>query len=209
MIPGNSHAEVDTTKEWVPIHLHSAVAFPAPNAIAQFAENTGGQNVLFIDDKAKCNRSIRWDTNIFINTRATYWKAMIQPPWQCKSPAEAILQRFLHEVGHIVDRSPGDPSLVSTQNGLIIGKTNGVWGALMEPREKVAWDFAFAVRDKTPAIYRQLLESVEKWYKSHEYQGKDWDDSPAIQWKRITGKQLPQDPWQLVPEAIRSQYQLR
>ncbi len=208
MIIGNSHAQLDTTtQDWVPLHLRGANAFPAPTALAEFAAKNGGRHILFIDDKIKCDRSIRSWGDIFINTRATYWDAMIQPPWQCKSPAEAILQRFLHELGHIVDRSPGDSSLVSTRDGLIITKPNGIWAALVEPKEKVAWDFAFTVRDRTPEIYRHLLESVEKWYASHQYSEKDWDDLPGTQWKRITGQNLPADPWSLVPEAIRRQYQ--
>lgn len=205
----NHQTEADSNQDWVPLHLQGAVVFAAQDVVAQFARDNGGRHVLFVDDRDKCKRSIRSFADIFVNTRATFWDGMIQPPWLCQSPAEAIVQRFLHEVGHIVDQSPGDPSLVSTSSGLIFANPNGLWGALLDPREKAAWDFAFTTRDRSQSIYRQLLRAVEVWYASHQYQGKDWDDSSQDQWRRIMGQELPADPWIIIPEEIRRAYQPR
>lgn len=203
----NIQFEADSNQEWLPPHLQGAKACTAPDAIIQFARDNGGRHVLFVDDKEKCKRSIRSFDDVYINTRATFWEGMIQPPWLCRSPSEAILQRFLHEIGHIVDKSPGDPALISTKTGLIFNNPNGLWGALLDLREKAAWDFAFTVRDRSPVKYRQLLSTIEEWYSTHQYKEKDWDDSPEQQWRRIMGQELPVDPWLLIPKEIRKAYQ--
>ena len=98
---------IDTLSlSWVPPLLRGAKCFYAPKGLADFAIANGANHVIFVDDQQKCDRSICQNRDIFVNSRVTYWATYMLPPWLCQCPAEVILQRTLHEIGHIVLQHP-------------------------------------------------------------------------------------------------------
>ena len=195
---------IHQTPDWFPPHLKDCNYSLAPKDVKSFANKYSILNVVFVDDPIKCNRSVRYNSNVFINVRATYWDAMILPPWLCTSPAEAILQRLLHEIGHHACKHSGDSGIQSTSNGLIVRQTDP-WDVL-RGNEKEAWKFCFNIRENSTKEYLNLLELITNWYKEHEYEGKDWEDTPEIQWKSKNGNSLPSDLWQLIPKWVREEF---
>ncbi len=192
---------VDSTSEWFPVHLRGAAIYQAPDALVEFARDYGALTVAFVDDTARCDRSFRRQKDIFVNTRATFWDSVIIGPWLCRSPAEAILLRFLHELGHISLGHPGDSSIASTPSGLTIQKPANLWAAFAGT-EGDAWLFALRLRDSHPVRYSSLLQSVTRWYQSHSYSGKDWAESPKAQWEAKAGSPFPDDLWQFTPKWV-------
>lgn len=194
----------NNTPEWFPPHLAGANHYLAPKTIKKFANKYGVKNVVFIDDSIKCKRSVRLNENIFINVRATYWDAMILPPWNCISPEEAILQRILHEIGHVYFNHSGDKNLESKTTGLEF-KRGDIWDVL-RGNEKEVWDFCFDIRKTKNKQYNRLLQTISKWYNKHNYTAKDWTETPAKQWKEKSGNELPDDLWQFLPKWIVDEY---
>lgn len=192
------------TPDWFPPHLKGTNYYTPPTAISSFANKYGVENVVFIDDVEKCKRSIRLNENIFINVRATYWDAMILPPWNCNSPEEAILLRLLHEIGHVYFNHSGDKNLKSKTASLEIGRGDK-WDVL-RGNEKEVWDFCFDLRETKSKKYNRLLKIISKWYNMHNYTAKDWFETPENQWKEKNGHEQPDDFWQFLPKWIADEY---
>lgn len=177
----------------------------APLEIINYAKSKGATNVYFVDDKNKCKRSIRYLTNIWINTRCTFWDAMIQPPFSCRTAHEAILMRFLHEVGHISLNHPGDNGLVSTTNGLIVPKIRDIYTDAFSSYEGEAWEFALKTRKIDTVTYNSLLETCHDWYVKHKYKEKDWEDNNEAMWLRIQKFRLVEAHFN-IPDWVISRY---
>ena len=191
--------------DWFPPHLRGATSYEASAAVIAFAKSNGARNVVFVEDQEKCGRSVQQNRDIFVNVRATYWDANMLPPWLCRSPAEAILQRFLHELGHITHHHHGTPGIESTQSGLILPPTKDPWDALRNEEED-CWHFVFRIRSSSNETYQALLADVRRWYESHSYSNKDWDDTPEAQWKRKNESDFPKGPWLIVPAWVREKF---
>ena len=192
------------TPDWFPPHLTGANYYIPPKALTSFANKYGVENVIFIDDIEKCDRSVRLNENIFINVRATYWDAMILPPWNCISPEEAILLRLLHEIGHVYLNHSGDKNLESKTTGLTINRGDK-WDVL-RGNEKEVWDFCFDFRETNNKKYNRLLKVISKWYNKHDYTLKDWFETQETQWKEKNGQELPDNFWQFLPKWIVDEY---
>lgn len=201
----SSSQEISTYSYWFPPHLRGAKAYPVPAKILEFAKKHGAETVYFMDDKIKCDRSLRRGPDIFVNTRATYWDSMILAPWTCQSPAETILQRFLHEVGHVSHNHKGDKAIQSTRMGLVIPKMENIWDSL-KGQEGEAWKFCFTIRDEQPTIYKELLKEVEQWYTTHAYEDKNWFDDPDMQWNHWNKKEMNKDVWASVPVWVKQEF---
>jgi hypothetical protein len=191
---------------WFPPHLIGANCYKPPSLLSHYAERYGVVNIVFIDDELKGERSFRQEENIFINTRCTYWDAMILPPWLCKRPGEIILLRFLHEVGHVALKHPPDIGISSTPNGLIVQRLSSIWDALRD-QEGECWKWVFCERKAKRSEYRILKSAIEDWYSGHTYEHKDWHDSPEAQWAKVKNESLPSDLWQGVPSWVRYEFQ--
>ena len=190
---------------WFPPHLRGAKCFEAPEPARYFAEGYGVQNVVFVDDEVKCKRSVRQECNIFINTRCTYWGAMILPPWLCKSPPEAILQRLLHEVAHVALKHPPDKGVVSSIAGLTIQQSSSPWDAL-RGQEAECWKWVLGLRKANSGKYELLKSAIEGWYSAHTHEHKDWSDLPEAQWAKFNKGTLPPDLWLSVPQWVRDEF---
>jgi hypothetical protein len=103
----------------LPLHLKGASMFEPPKELLDFAHDHGAEYVVLVDDKDRCNTSVRADRWLFINTRGTYWDNLILPPWNASTYSEAIILRFLHELGHASFNHKGDKALISLPGGLI------------------------------------------------------------------------------------------
>ncbi|MGI6455341.1 MAG: hypothetical protein ACOX5R_06910 [bacterium] len=201
----SEHERINTSSDWYPPHLRGAKAYNPPTRVVDFARKYGVEKMVFVDDHKKCDRSLRRGNDIFINTRTSFWDSMLIKPWHCSTPSEAILQRVLHEIGHVFFNHSGDPDIKSTANGLVLDPLEDEWDSL-RGKEGEAWRFCFYIRDQKPEEYQTLLNEIEEWYKTHQYEKKDWLDTPAAQWKRWYKEDLHTDLWKGVPTWVRTEF---
>lgn len=171
-------------------HLIGASIENAPIELLAFAQQNGAREVYFVDDKDKCKRSIRHNDKIWINTRCTFWDAMIPPPFCCHDVYDAILLRFLHEVGHVFLKHPGDPGLRSTVAGLQLPYKKDFFQETFTGPEGEAWEFALGIRKQDHHTFMLMHDACNKWYQQHNYETKDWDEEAKNMWLRVQGQPL-------------------
>ncbi len=182
-----------STGRLMPLHLQGASVEPAPDQFIDVAAKYEGEDVWFVDDLKKCNNSIRYGKVIYVNTRCTYWDTMIPSPIWCRDACEAIVLRFLHELGHVHQGHIGDPGLVSTSHGLEIGRTRDFLSENFRGTEGKAWEFALDIRKNHRDEFLHLLSSCRDWYGKHDFKDKDWDDDREDQWQRYNAGSVQED----------------
>jgi hypothetical protein len=153
----------------VPSRLAGAAMEPAPDAFQAFATRHGVRATYFVDDRERCTSSLRDGDEIYINTRGSGWAAYIASPLHAASVPETIVLRFLHEVGHVHLKHPGNHLLAA----LGLARPGP-----FEGHEGEAWQFALEVRNHKDD-YRRLLAAATEWYGAHLFAAKDWEESPA------------------------------
>ena len=98
--------------------------------------------------------------------------------------------RLLHEVGHIVRKHPGDPTMRSMSHGLVFAHGQDKWKEALTGFEGEAWRFALNFRKDEKPLFFQLVDDFREWTKTHEFEDIDWDFDAAKMYKRITKKSL-------------------
>ena len=153
----------------LPGRLAGAAMEPAPDVFQAFAARHGVRATYFVDDRERCNASVRDGDDIYVNTRGSGWGTYVAPPLHAASVPETIVLRFLHEVGHVHLKHPGNHLLVA------LGLPRA---GPFEGQEGEAWQFALEVRNHEDD-YQRLLAAATQWYQAHPFAGKDWEESPA------------------------------
>lgn len=175
----------------LPPHLKGASLYEPPEDFLTFAREYGVAYVVLVDDKDKCNRSIRADGWIFINVRGTFWDGLIIPPWNASTYAEAVILSYLHEIGHVALNHSRDNRIKSTPSGLIINTTQSLWVNTFDDKQEFdAWLFAFVAKHENPGEYDKLICAFQAWSLSHPFKDKDWEDTAELQFKKVMGKAL-------------------
>ncbi len=189
------------TKE-IPPHLQNSWMERAPQEFINFCLKYGVEDIYFVDDSVKCKNSIRLEKVIYVNTRGTYWANMIYPPMWCRDVYEAVVLRFLHEIGHIYSGHYGDPSLIFSPHGLFIPRHQDFFGETLGGNEGEAWEFALSIRKKQSKEFSNLYLAFKSWYSNHEFKDKDWDEDSESQWRRIHNRELSQESFRNIPNWV-------
>ncbi|GAV21835.1 hypothetical protein [Carboxydothermus pertinax] len=173
-----------------------------PREFVDFAKRYGVENVVFVDDE-RCERSLRFNNNIFIKITG-HWDVYILFPIQAKTFSEVITLRFLHEVGHVYHKHRG--SLNDTEK-LNITYTSDPWRDTFTGDEGEAWFFAFKIRKYNRDDYKKLVISCEKFLEVYNYNSEIyWGNIAEEEWKRINNCPLPQDISSYCPKWLIEKY---
>jgi hypothetical protein len=145
--------------------------FQAPQAWVEFAREIDPRiGPIWLVDDPSLSRSLRDGGEIFVNTRSEYWEKYRSVG--AASYEEAVVFRFLHEIGHIVAGHTGTTDLQVDSKGISeeferkIRKTSLV-DILKDPYEKQAWDYVRSIKDNQPEKFGCLLESFKVWQRAH------------------------------------------
>ena len=181
----------------IPPHLNGVNFIEPPLEFTEYIVSFNKDiEVAFVDDKDKCNNSVRYLTSVYVNIRGTYWENLIYPPLGLNHFSEAIVMRFIHEIGHLILNHPTE-GLISNKDGLIINRSKGFWEFYLGGNEGDAWSFALKIRSENKIEYNKLVKSATNWLENHSYFEKDWDDDAASQWYRINKRKLSNEIFEL------------
>jgi len=142
--------------------------FPAPQAWVEFAQGVDLRiGPIWLVDDLSLPRSLRHGEEIFVNIRKEYWQNYRL--LGAKSYEEAIVFKFLHEIGHMLAGHTGTPDLKIDSKGISEEFERKVRQTPLgeipkDPYEKRAWDYVRSVEDRQPKEFDRLLESFRVWY---------------------------------------------
>lgn len=152
------------------VFLNNLNKYHAPELWHKYA---GGWEIgpIWLVDDTRLPRSVRIGKQIFINIRKEYWKNY-KELFNAQCYEESVVLKFLHEVGHIINKHKGDPELKISPTGINEKfekkiKQTPLKRILDDPYEKEAWDFALNVREKESELYQKLLDSYKDWYEKY------------------------------------------
>ena len=142
--------------------------FQAPQAWVEFAREIKNSRIgpTWLVDDPSLSRSLRDGGEIFVNTGSEYWENYRS--MGAASYEEAVVFRFLHEIGHIVLGHTGATHLQVDSKGIseeFERKTRetSLVDSLKDSYEKQAWDYVKNIKDNEPEKFGCLLESFKVW----------------------------------------------
>jgi hypothetical protein len=141
--------------------------FQAPQAWVEFAREIDSRiGPIWLVDDPSLSRSLRDGGEILVHTGSEYWENYRSVG--AASYEEAVVFRFLHEIGHIVAGHTGTTDLQVDSKGIsdeFERKTRqtSLVDILKDPYEKQAWNYVRNIKDNQSERFGLLLESFKVW----------------------------------------------
>jgi len=139
----------------------------APKEWVEFAKKTNSHmGPIWLVDDPSLPRSLRVDVQIFVNIGSAYWENYRL--LGASSYEEAVVFRFLHEIGHIASGHTGDPELEIGSKGISgefqrrVRQTR-IEDLLKDPHERQAWEYVRGIKRDRRQEFDCLLEAFKIW----------------------------------------------
>jgi len=148
--------------------------FPAPDGWVKFAKKIDPRiGPIWLVDDPSLPRSLIVGEEIFVNIRREYWENYRL--LGARSYEEAVVCRFLHEIGHIVAGSTGTQGLEIDSKGISQEyerrvRETPLEAVLKDPHEEPAYNYVRNIKDNQPQEFSCLFESFKVW---HTKRGRD------------------------------------